>query len=83
MAETIKSLGICLGASTISLVQLKLEPIDQSSGSPQQDPKPTLIDYALYPHEGDPKQTLLKAFEQLDLNSFDTIAATGVNFVNL
>ena len=80
MAKTIKSLGICLGASTISLVQLKLEPIDRSSGSSQQDPKPTLIDYALYPHEGNPKQTLLKAFEQLDLNSFDTIAATGRKF---
>ena len=58
MAETIKTLGICLGASTITLVQLKREPIDRSSASPQEDPKPTLIDYALYPHEGDPKQTL-------------------------
>jgi predicted CoA-substrate-specific enzyme activase len=80
MAETQKSLGICLGASTISLVQLKLEPINRSSGSPQQDPKPILVDHALYPHEGDPKQTLLKALEQLDLNAFDCIAATGRKF---
>jgi predicted CoA-substrate-specific enzyme activase len=86
MAETIKSLGICLGASTISLVQLEMEQNHRISGSPQQDLQPILIDYALYPHEGDPKQTLIKAFEQLELNSFDRIAATGRkfrNFVNL
>ncbi|MGD9228737.1 MAG: hypothetical protein PVF26_19690, partial [Desulfobacterales bacterium] len=65
MAEALKSLGICLGASTISLAQLKRDPTDRSSGSPQQDPKPSLMDYAVYPHEGNPKQTLLKAFEQL------------------
>ena len=80
MADTIKSLGICLGASTISVVQLELENNDRSSTSPQQDSQPRLIDYALYPHEGDPKQTLLKAFGQLDLNSFDRIAATGRKF---
>ncbi|NOQ20793.1 MAG: hypothetical protein GQ571_12590, partial [Desulfobacterales bacterium] len=80
MAEPIKSLGICLGASTVSLVQLQLDPDNRDSGSSPQGPKPILIDHALYPHEGDPKQTLLKAFEQLDLNSFDSIAATGRKF---
>ncbi|MEE8542066.1 MAG: acyl-CoA dehydratase activase, partial [Desulfobacterales bacterium] len=68
------------GASTVSLVQLQLDPDNRDSGSSPQGPKPILIDHALYPHEGDPKQTLLKAFEQLDLNSFDSIAATGRKF---
>jgi predicted CoA-substrate-specific enzyme activase len=45
-----------------------------------QGPKPTLIEYGLYPHEGDPKQTLVKSLEQLDLSSFDRIAATGRKF---
>ena len=74
MAETIKSLGICLGASTVSLVQMKLDQ-DQGHNRDQrgsdddhQVPKPTLIEYGLYPHEGDPKQTLVKALEQLDLS---------------
>jgi predicted CoA-substrate-specific enzyme activase len=83
MAETIKSLGICLGASTVSLVQLKLDQ-EQSdkrgSGGYHQGPKPTLIEYGLYPHEGDPKQTLINSLEQLDLSSFDRIAATGRKF---
>ena len=76
MAETIKSLGICLGASTVSLVQMKLDREQSDSrdhrspGSDRLGPKPTIIEYALYPHEGDPKQTLVKALEQLDLSSF-------------
>ena len=83
MAETIKSLGICLGASTVSLVQLQLDQNkrdNRESGSSQQGPKPTLIEYGLYPHEGDPKQTLINSLEQLDLSSFDRIAATGRKF---
>jgi predicted CoA-substrate-specific enzyme activase len=86
MVETIKSLGICLGASTVSLVQMKLDQdqpdnLDQRvSGGDHQGPKPKVIEYDLYPHEGDPKQTLVKALEQLDLSSFDRIAATGRKF---
>ncbi|MGD2037210.1 MAG: acyl-CoA dehydratase activase [Desulfobacterales bacterium] len=86
MAERIKSLGICLGASTVSLVQMKLEQGQgdkrdrRGSAGDHQLPKPTLIEYGLYPHEGDPKQTLINALEQLDLSSFDRIAATGRKF---
>ena len=80
MAKTMKSLGICLGASTVSLVQLKLDPDERDSGSTQHRPKPVIIDHALYPHEGDPKQTLIKAFKNLSLDSFDRIAATGRKF---
>jgi predicted CoA-substrate-specific enzyme activase len=80
MAEAIKSLGICLGASTVSIVQLKQASGHSGTGNSHQRPKPLLTEYALYPHEGDPKRTLLKAFEQLDLSSFDRIAATGRKF---
>jgi len=86
MAETIKSLGICLGASTVSLVQLQLDQEQRDkrdhrgSSGYHQGPKPTLIEYGLYPHEGDPKQTLINSLEQLDLSSFDRIAATGRKF---
>jgi predicted CoA-substrate-specific enzyme activase len=79
MTETIKSLGICLGASTVSLVQMKLDK-EQSDNHDHPVPKPTLIAYGLYPHEGDPKQTLVKSLKQLDLSSFDRIAATGRKF---
>ena len=80
MTAKIKSLGICLGASTISLAQLEWNPENRSSGSAQQNPKATLIDASLYPHEGNPKQTLINALEKLDLSSFDRIAATGRKF---
>ena len=80
MAEQIKSLGICLGASTVSIVQLKQASDHSGTDNTHQRPKPLLAEYALYPHEGDPKRTLRKAFEQLDLSSFDRIAATGRKF---
>jgi predicted CoA-substrate-specific enzyme activase len=85
MAAKLKSLGICLGASTISLVQLERDAGPRHPDAGRQNPeaplpKATLIDAALYPHEGDPKQTLIRAFEKLDLNSFDRIAATGRKF---
>ena len=53
----------------MSLVQMQLDPDHRGSESLQQGAGLELIDHALYPHEGDPKQTLLKAFEKLDLNA--------------
>jgi predicted CoA-substrate-specific enzyme activase len=80
MAEAIKSLGICLGASTVSIAQLTQEPLHSKAGNPALPSKPLLIDFSLYPHEGDPKHTLLRAIEKLDLSAFDRIAATGRKF---
>ncbi len=76
MTKTIKSLGICLGASTVSLVQMKTD-LDKRD---HQNPKPVVIEHGLYPHEGDPKQTLVSSLKRLDLSSFDRIAATGRKF---
>ncbi|MDH3358417.1 MAG: activase, partial [Desulfobacteraceae bacterium] len=67
------SLGLCLGASTVSIVQLEQN----------QNPRtynPRIIKSALYPHEGDPKRTLLRLINGLDLNKFDRIVATGRRF---
>ncbi|CAB1081447.1 putative CoA-substrate-specific enzyme activase [Olavius algarvensis Delta 1 endosymbiont] len=78
MAEKLRSLGLCLGASTVSIVQLELNrSIHEDSTTIQ---KPRVIDFALHPHEGDPKQTLLNAFNRLKPDSFDRIAATGRKF---
>ncbi|MEJ2165098.1 MAG: acyl-CoA dehydratase activase [Desulfobacterales bacterium] len=78
MAEKLRSLGLCLGASTVSIVQLELDRSDQKSSPAHQ--KPRLIDFSLHPHEGDPKKTLLDAFGRLNAESFDRIAATGRKF---
>jgi len=78
MAEKLRSLGICLGASTVSIVQIELDRDEQSNSSANS--KPRIIDFSLHPHEGDPKQTLLDAFSRLKPESFDRIAATGRKF---
>lgn len=70
-----KTLGLCLGASTISIVEL-----NYVAGKPQ------ITNYFLHPHEGNPKKTLLGVLAKRDLKSFDRIAATGRkfrNFINL
>ena len=78
MTEKLRSLGLCLGASTVSIVQLELDRSAQKN--PTAAPNPRIIDFSLFPHEGDPKQTLLDAFDRLDPKSFDRIAATGRKF---
>ena len=67
-----RALGLCLGASTISIVQVEQDFL--------KDGKPRVVQYSLHPHEGDPKQTLLSAIEKIDLQSFDKIVATGRRF---
>ncbi len=77
--EGFRTLGLCLGASTISAVQVELARIGEEI-------KPKIIGYSLHPHEGNLRQTLISVVKELDLHSYDRIAATGRrfrNFVNL
>ena len=78
MSDKLKALGLCLGASTVSLVQLELDRSQKPDSAGKT--KPRIIEYSLYPHEGDPKKTVIKAFDRIDPESFDTIAATGRKF---
>lgn len=71
--EKIRVLGVCLGASTISVVEMEKDKSSDNS-------KPRIINYFLYPHEGNPRQTLISIFNKLNPNLFDRIAATGRNF---
>ena len=80
MVDKLRSLGLCLGASTVSIVQLEQVPAENAPTGAKQKSTPRITAYSLHPHEGDPKRTLLSAFEQIDLNKFDTIAATGRKF---
>ena len=70
----VKVLGLCLGASTVSLVQL------ESDGDRS---RPRVSAFSLHAHEGAPRQTLLAALEPLDLSSFDKIVVTGRRFRKL
>ena len=76
MHDNINSLGICLGASTVSLASIELE----QGRDGENKTKPRLVKYSLHSHEGNPKQTLLSALKSLDMNSYDRIAVTGRRF---
>jgi predicted CoA-substrate-specific enzyme activase len=74
MAKSQKALGLCLGASTVSLVQVERGLESETGYSPR------IVNHSLHVHEGDPKQTLRRALEGIDVGSFDRIAATGRKF---
>jgi predicted CoA-substrate-specific enzyme activase len=64
-----KVLGICLGASTVSLVEVSTGPNGSRIGR-----------HWLHTHEGDPKRTLVRALQAIDLKAYDGMAATGRKF---
>ncbi len=65
-----KALGICVGASTISLVGLW-----RDAGSPAR--KERVI---TEPHNGNPRRMLLDLLERIDLQGYSRIAVTGRQF---
>ena len=79
-SEKISSLGICLGASTISVVHI-VQGLSADGGNPSKVNKtPYVIKYSLHPHEGNPKRALMTAINGFDLNAFDRVTATGRKF---
>ncbi|MDO9529186.1 MAG: acyl-CoA dehydratase activase [Syntrophales bacterium] len=71
-----KSLGICIGATTLSTVGLSIDTDNSISTT----------DIFTEPHNGNPQETLLKALAELNINNYSRIAVTGRkfrNFVNL
>lgn len=74
--SSLNALGICVGASTVSLVHLA-QPI-LNDRAPLK--RPDVVTHTTYPHDGDPKRTLIKLLEEIDLSAFDRIAATGRRF---
>ena len=74
MAKPLRSLGLCLGASTVSMVHVELDPQADGGGTPR------IVAHSLHVHEGDPKRTLRRSLEGVDVQSFDRIAATGRKF---
>ncbi len=78
-----RALGICLGASTVSVAQVEI----RSGGNGNDSEKETRITHhAVYPHGGNPKKALLSVFYDIQPDQFDSIAVTGrkfQRFVNL
>lgn len=80
-ANKIRSLGLCLGASTISAVVVESVQYPESTAY-DTSPKPQITGFITLPHEGNPRQTLLSIFERLG-SSFDSICSTGRRFHKL
>ncbi|NNF98902.1 MAG: activase [Desulfobacteraceae bacterium] len=78
MHRTVKSLGLCLGASTISAVQVSQHLV---SGTPERiNSKPRIVEYSSFTHGGDPRKTLCRALEEIDPGGFNAVAVTGRKF---
>jgi len=75
-----KSLGICLGASSVSIAQVETSGDDRKTHRPASRNGTRLIGHAVHPHDGNPKKTLIQALDGLDLAAFDRVAATGRKF---
>lgn len=80
MSKKIGVLGLCLGASTVSIVRIEQDRSSDKGNPIQFDKNPMIVECSVHTHEGDPKRTLLSAIKNLDLNSFDRIVATGRKF---
>jgi len=76
----IRAIGLCLGASTVSIAQVERVWSKDGTGQVKFQGRPYVVGYSLHPHDGDPKRTLLSALEGLDLKSFDRVVATGRRF---
>ncbi|MBN1918714.1 MAG: activase [Verrucomicrobia bacterium] len=66
-----RTLGICLGATTLSLVEAE-------RGSDKA--KAVVCPIAVVAHEGNPRRALAEALGTLDMNRYDRVAATGRKF---
>jgi predicted CoA-substrate-specific enzyme activase len=70
MDKDLTSIGICLGASSLSLVRM--------SGG--RKTRPRVVDHRVLVHDGNPRRTLTDALAAMDLASVHRIAATGRKF---
>jgi predicted CoA-substrate-specific enzyme activase len=78
--EKTKSLGICLGASTISVVQMETCSNGHPGGRAEKNSGTRVVDFSVHYHGGDPKQSMMSVVENIDFNTFDRIAVTGRKF---
>lgn len=79
----ITSLGICVGAITVSAVKIALSTPSDSKGNDSFSQTVRVLASTVQPHGGDPRGTLTKELKKLDLTGVKKIAATGRKFRHL
>jgi len=84
MSERLNTLGICIGASTVSIVQLHGPAGCGNSNQARQDC--SIVKHLERSHGGDPRKTMIEMLQEFELARIDRIVATGRrfrHFVNL
>ena len=71
-----KALGICLGATTLSLVEVSLVEAVREGDEAKVEVRPI----GSIAHEGNPRRALAEALGRLDMARYDRVAATGRKF---
>ena len=74
------SIGICIGATTVSVVRLATEKVPTGGDDSNPLSGARVVKTAVYPHEGNPRTILRKALKDVDYASADRIGATGRKF---
>ncbi|MGA1819556.1 MAG: acyl-CoA dehydratase activase [Thermoplasmatota archaeon] len=69
-----RALGICLGGSTVTLVEVRKD---------AKDGRPVIETTVVESHEGDPKRVLARHIRSRDMTRFDRVAVTGRRFREL
>jgi predicted CoA-substrate-specific enzyme activase len=70
--------GLCLGASTLSLIQLAA-----AAGTTDGEETPAVMEHRSIRHEGDPRTCLERLLTPYDLGPADRVAVTGRKFRHL
>ncbi|HSV91670.1 MAG TPA: acyl-CoA dehydratase activase, partial [Desulfobacterales bacterium] len=71
--DTLTTLGLCLGASTVTLVR-----VERDRGAPASGAR--ILERSRQPHEGDPRRALQRMLAAVDPAAVGRIAATGRRF---
>ncbi|MBT8340129.1 MAG: activase, partial [Desulfatitalea sp.] len=79
MNDPVIALGICLGASSVSLVKLRCNAAKAATG---EEPTIDTLHQAVFPHDGNPRAALVNALAT-QMGDVDHIAATGRKYRQL
>jgi predicted CoA-substrate-specific enzyme activase len=82
MEDMRHAIGVCLGASTVSVVRLAANTSRPLTGDGLKS-VPKIVQHAVYPHDGSPHAVLRKAFADALHDDPGSIAATGRKFRHL
>jgi predicted CoA-substrate-specific enzyme activase len=79
MNTTLSAVGICLGASTVTIVRIGVDRPGIEHASTFHS-RPQILEHHEYPHDGNPKATLVHALKCIPWDRVQRVAVTGRKF---